>query len=75
MSDTRQSGSFSKGDHVWITDDYAGSPHAAVITSVWDSGHLYAESALRIPGDSRAVQWSIPPESVSETVKHREPVI
>jgi hypothetical protein len=74
MSDTQRE-SFSKGDPVWITDDYAGSPHPAVITSAWDNGHLYAESTRPVAGDSRAVQWSIPPETVADTVKHREPVI
>lgn len=67
--------SFAKGDPVWITDDYAGSPHPAIITSALDSGRLYAESTRNVPGDSRAVQWSIPPKMVAGTVRHREAAI
>lgn len=73
MAETTET--FAEGDAVWITDDYAGSPHPAVITSAWDSGRLYAESVDRLPGDSRVVQWAIPSWQVSDMVTHRETAI
>lgn len=61
---------FEEGDAVWISDGYAGSPHAAEVTVV-DHGLLHARGP-RLAGDSRVPFWAIPAAQVGAMVKRRE---